>query len=257
MDGRLARKNSGFTLVEVLVALMIMALMAAMAWQGVDGVVRSRNDSQARLEQTLRLNTVVAQWEQDLSLVRDTGAAPGLQFDGVSVRMTRSVPGGMQVVVWSLRPSSLISGTSGTASTAGTASTTDTTVTPANTASTPLKGEVLQRWAGPVVTSKSDLQEQWFRSLQFLGSEPGQLSTMSGLSAWQIYFFQGNAWANAQSTGNSASPGNPGNAANPGTAGAATTSGMALPTGVRLVMTFAEGSGTVGSLTRDTALAPQ
>jgi general secretion pathway protein J len=63
MDGRLARTHSGFTLVEVLVALMIMALMAAMAWQGVDGVVRSRNDSQARLEQTLRLNTVVAQWE--------------------------------------------------------------------------------------------------------------------------------------------------------------------------------------------------
>jgi general secretion pathway protein J len=235
MDRRQSRKHSGFTLVEVLVALMIMALMAAMAWQGVDGVVRSRNDSQARLEQTLRLNTVVAQWEQDLGLVQDTGAAPGLQFDGVSLRMTRSAPGGMQVVVWSLRPSSLIGGTTGTTAT---------------TANPPLKGEVLQRWAGPVVTSKTDLQEQWFRSLQFLGGEPGQLSTMSGLSTWQIYFFQGNAWANAQSTGNSANPGNPGSGANPG------TSGIALPTGVRLVMTFAEGSGTVGSLTRDCALTP-
>jgi general secretion pathway protein J len=226
-------KQRGFTLVEVLVALMIMALMAAMAWQGVDGVVRSRNDSQARLEQTLRLNTVVAQWEQDLGLVQDTGAAPGLQFDGISLRMTRSVPGGMQVVVWSLRPSSLIGGTAATS------------------ADPPLKGEVLQRWAGPVVTSKSDLQEQWFRSLQFFGGEPGQLSTMSGLSTWQIYFFQGNAWANAQSTGNSANPGNPGTGANPGTAG------IALPTGVRLVLTFAEGSGNTGSLTRDSALAPQ
>jgi general secretion pathway protein J len=232
MRGNKAHSHRGFTLVEVLVALMVMALMAAMAWQGVDGVVRSRNDSQARLEQTLRLNTVVAQWEQDLGLVQDTGAAPGLQFDGVSVRMTRSAPGGMQVVVWSLRPSSLIGGSGG------------------NTANPPLKGEVIQRWAGPVVTSKNELQEQWFRSLQFLGTEPGQLSTMSGLSTWQIYFFQGNAWANAQSTGNSANPGNPGSGANPGTAG------VALPTGVRLVMTFAEGSGNVGSLTRDTALAP-
>ena len=225
-------KDSGFTLVEVLVALMVMALMAAMAWQGVDGVVRSRNDSQARLEQTLRLNTVVAQWEQDLSLIQDTSAAPGLQFDGVSLRLTRSTTGGMQVVVWSLRPSSLIGGSAGNVT---------------------LKAEVLQRWAGPVVTSKNELQEQWFRSLQFLGTEPGQLSTLSGLSTWQVYFYQGNAWANAQSTGNSAnagSPGNPAGAVNPGFAG------QALPTGVRLVLSFAEGSGNVGSLTRDSALAP-
>ena len=215
--------HRGFTLVEVLVALMVMALMAAMAWQGVDGVVRSRNDSQTRLEQTLRLNTVIAQWEQDLSLIQDTTAAPGLQFDGVSLRMTRSATGGMQVVVWSLRPSSLIGGSA------------------ANPA---LTGEVLQRWAGPVVTSKNELQEQWFRSLQFLGTEPGQLSTMSGLSTWQVYFYQGNAWANAQSTGNSSNPGNPGSV------------GQALPTGVRLVLTFAEGSGNVGCLTRDSALAP-
>jgi len=223
MSARRTQRQSGFTLVEVLVALMVMALMAAMAWQGVDGVVRSRNDSQTRLEQTLRLNTVIAQWEQDLNLIQDTAAAPGLQFDGVSLRMTRSATGGMQVVVWSLRPSSLIGGAA---------------------ASPALEGEVLLRWAGPVVTSKNELQEQWFRSLQFLGTEPGQLSTMSGLSTWQIYFYQGNAWANAQSSGNTA---------NPGSAGGV---GQALPTGVRLVLTFAEGSGNVGSLTRDSALAP-
>ena len=30
----------GFTLVEVLVALLVLSIMAAMAWQGVDGIVR-------------------------------------------------------------------------------------------------------------------------------------------------------------------------------------------------------------------------
>ena len=51
----------GFTLVEVLVALVVMAIMSLMAWQGVDGIVRTREISQARLEQTLRLETVIAQ----------------------------------------------------------------------------------------------------------------------------------------------------------------------------------------------------
>ena len=40
----------GFTLVEVLVALVVMSLLAVMAWQGVDGMVRARDASQRRLE---------------------------------------------------------------------------------------------------------------------------------------------------------------------------------------------------------------
>ena len=56
-------RMAGFTLVEVLVAMVVMAIMAGMAWQGVDGIVRARDSSQARLEQTLRLNSVIGQWE--------------------------------------------------------------------------------------------------------------------------------------------------------------------------------------------------
>ena len=40
----------GFTLVEVLVALLVMAIMAVMAWQGVDGIARAREISGSRLE---------------------------------------------------------------------------------------------------------------------------------------------------------------------------------------------------------------
>jgi general secretion pathway protein J len=70
------RFAAGFTLVEVLVALMVMAIMAVMAWQGVDGIVRARDANQARLERSLRLNTVIAQWEQDLAAVQDTTVVP-------------------------------------------------------------------------------------------------------------------------------------------------------------------------------------
>mgnify|MGYP001117702273 CR=1 FL=1 len=73
------RRSAGFTLVEVLVAMVVMALMSLMAWQGVDGIARTRESNQVRLEQTLRLETVVAQWEQDLAALQETGAVPALR----------------------------------------------------------------------------------------------------------------------------------------------------------------------------------
>lgn len=207
----------GFTLVEVLVALVILALMAGMAWQGVDGIVRTRDASQKQLEQTLRLNTVLAQWQTDLAAVQDTGAVPPLVFDGATLRMTRSVPDGVQVVAWSMRPQG--------------------------------SANAWERWAGPAVTGSAALQDSWFASQQLQGGEPGQLRTLEGLSQWQVYFFQGNSWSNAQSTGNVAAP-------MPAAPASAAAPRQALPSGVRVVLSFAPGSGLNGTLTRDSLLGP-
>ncbi len=162
---------SGFTLVEVLVALFIMAILAALAWRGLDGIVRAREGSQAVMDRTLRLNTVVTQWEQDLQAVQETGAVPALSFDGQSLRLTRRVEGGVALVVWAVR------------------------------------GGVWQRWAAPTATRVADISDHWLRSQQLLGNEPGQL-TVAEASTWQVYFYRGNAWTNPQSTGNFATPGN-------------------------------------------------
>ena len=78
---------AGFTLVEVLVALLVMSLLAVMAWQGIDGMVRARDASQQRLEATLRLNTALAQWQQDLLSVQQTPVVPGLRFDGAALQL--------------------------------------------------------------------------------------------------------------------------------------------------------------------------
>ena len=211
---KLVPASDGFTLVEVLVALVIMAIMSLMAWQGVDGIVRTREASQTRLEQTLRLQTVVLQWEQDLAALQESSAVPALTCDGQTVRLTRRTEGGLQVVAWSLRPD-------------GTAST-------------------WQRWAGPAVTTTTALQDGWLRTQQFQGNEPGQLRALAGLDQWQVYFYQGNAWSNCQSTGdiNAAASAPPG------------ATRQALPSGVRLMLTFAPGSGLAGSLVRDTLIAP-
>lgn len=217
----------GFTLVEVLVALMIMSVIAGMAWQGVDGIVRARDASNSLLQQSLRLNTVMAQWEQDLASLQDTPVVPALAFDGASLRMTRRAEAGLQLVVWSLRA--------------------------ANGLTQPAAGDnagasTWLRWAGPVVTSQAELQEQWLRSQQFQGVEAGQLRVLEGVSQWQVYYFRAGdpSWTNAQSSGNTA----------PGTTFQPTVRARP-PIGVRLVLTLAPGQPRQGSLRRDVALGPQ
>lgn len=217
--GGRARQSAGFTLVEVLVAMLVMSVIALMAWQGVDGIVRTRDASQARLEQSLRLSTALAQWEQDLASVQETPNVPALTYDGATLRLTRRAEQGMQVVAWSLRPDAVT-------------------------------GARWQRWASAPVTGAGELQQIWTRSLQFLGDEPGQLQVLSGLSQWQLYYFRGNAWTNAQSSGDTVSMVS-------STVDGAASQRQLLPNGVRLVLTFGPGSGHTGSLIRDLALGPQ
>jgi general secretion pathway protein J len=218
------KSAGGFTLVEVLVAMMVMAIMAVMAWQGVDGIVRTRNASQARLEQTLRLSTVIAQWDQDLASIQDSTAVPqSLQCDGTSVRMVRHTPDGLQIVAWSYRPDD--------------------------------SGGAWVRWAGPSVTTTGQLTDSWLRSLQLQGGESGSLSTLTGMTGWQVYFYQTNGWANCQSTGNLVVQ-TAATAASGASAAAPTAARVALPGGVRVVLSFAAGSGLNGDLTRDTLLGP-
>jgi general secretion pathway protein J len=225
--------------VEVLVALLIMAILAAMAWQGLDVMVRSRDSNDAVLTRTLRLNTVVTQWEQDLQAVQDVRAVPAISFDGQSLRLTRRTEGGVSLVVWAVR------------------------------------GGIWQRWVSPPVTRVDDLREHWLRSQQLLGNEAGQLNLVEA-SSWQVYFFRGGAWTNAQSTGDlsvptqvalptaaitppppaSAASGVSGGASAPSPTGAASAPLFEaprelLPAAVRLVIVLG-----AGTLTRDIALGP-
>jgi general secretion pathway protein J len=214
-----ASAATGFTLIEVLVAMTVMAIMAVMAWQGVDGIVRTRDATQSRLEKTLRLNTVIAQWDQDLAAIQDSSVVPqALSCDGATVRLTRRTPTGLQIVAWSLRADG--------------------------------DQAAWVRWASPAVTTTGALQENWLRSLQLQDNEPGAIRALTGLSAWQVYFYQGNAWANCQSSGDVAA------APPPASAASAVAVRTLLPKGVRVVLSFAPSSGVGGDLTRDTLVGP-
>jgi general secretion pathway protein J len=218
----------GFTLVEVLVALFIMAVLAAMAWQGVDGIVATRNASKTRMEQLLRVNSVLAQFQQDLEFNQESCALPQSTpyFDGISLRITRRTSEGLQLVVWSLR------------------------------------GGTWLRWAGPSVTTVRGLTDQWMNSQQFMGNEPGQLRALTGITEWQAYCFRGNAWSNCQSSAGSGAPGEGSGGSAPPPPTASKSLCLAQDdtnklNAMRVVLSFGEGSGYTGNVTRDIALGVQ
>lgn len=203
------RDDQGFTLVEVLVALVVMSILAGLAWQAVDAMVRSRAAVDEQSQRLQVMGTALAQWEQDLQGLLTDGPIPAVHFDGARLRLTRRVPQGVQLVVWSLRQG------------------------------------VWQRWAGPTTNQESVLAQAWAQVPQMQGREPGHLTLAEGVTGWQVYFFRGNAWANAQSTGDLVAAGV---AASQGSQ--ALPNRERLPQGVRLVLTLQGPSGN-GTLTRD------
>jgi len=151
-SGRRAERSRGFTLIEVLVSLLILAVLAGTAWKGVDAITTARQVADGNLKQTLRLQSVMTQLESDLAQVMDTLVVTGLQFDGANLRMTRRSGTGVQVVVWSLR-----------------------------------EGRWL-RWASPPTSRVGELQDFWLRSMQLQGREAGTLTALKGVAQWQVWF---------------------------------------------------------------------
>lgn len=229
-----ARRGAGFTLVEVLVALVLMALLAGMAWRGLDGMLRAGEQTQQSIERSATLQTALMQWEQDLEQIQDSGKiVPALAFDGRFLRLTRRHPQGLQVVAWYLEDGQWC------------------------------------RWASAPVTGLADLRRAWERSQQPVTLAAERLSVQSGVQDLQLYYFWDNAWANAQSTGGEApvekeasppapAPSSPSGEASgpvPGAPTAADDRGQPLPKGIRLQLQFGPGSGLNGTLTRQVLLA--
>jgi general secretion pathway protein J len=207
------RTQRGFTLIELLVALTVMAVLAGLSWTGVDSLIRSREATQAALDRSVRLATVMTQWEQDFAALHETASAPALQFDGRTLRLTRTGDGGVRVVTWTVRDAAWY------------------------------------RWAGPAVQRQGELQQSWLGSQQHQGGEAGELKLVDGVAGWQLYYYRGNAWTNAQSSGNQQA--RPPTGAASGNA-AALEEREDLPDGIRLVLALP-----AGPLTRDIIVPPQ
>ena len=60
--------QQGFTLIEVMVAIMLMALVSVIAWRGLDSVTRADQHLQASTQQTEVLLRALNQMQRDISL---------------------------------------------------------------------------------------------------------------------------------------------------------------------------------------------
>jgi len=219
-------RSAGFTLIEVLVSLFILAVPAGGAGRGVDAIGTARQVADDNLQGTLRLQSVMTQLDADMAQVYDTQVVKGFQFDGANLRLTRRASGGVQVVVWSVRDRKLL------------------------------------RWASPETARVGDLQDHWRRASQLQGREPGTLVALTGVDQWQVYCFRSGALSNCQSSGNVvASPGSStsGGDSSSGAAAAAAASiaREQLPQAIRSQITLGDGSVAAGTLSRDIILSPQ
>jgi general secretion pathway protein J len=216
-DGKARRATLGFTLVELMVALMVMALLSLMSWRGLDAMGRAQSQTQARAGDLLTLQSGLAQWGADLDAMatelgtlRTTASATQpspLEWNGKVARITRYSAGaqdpGLRVVAWTLSDDR-----------AG--------------------RRAWLRWQSPVLRSRAELQQAWLEAAVWAQS-PKEASrtrevSIVALVDWQLFYYRGDAWTNPGSSSDS-----------PGT----------TPDGVRLILNLPDGLPLVGKISRD------
>ena len=215
------QRQRGFTLVELLVALMVMALLAVLSWRGLDGMHRAQTRTQQRADEVLTLQAGLSQWSADLNALLQLPNISTIDWNGRSLRLVRRSTepnaAGPLVVAWSLRN---VDGT-----------------------------DQWLRWQSPVVRNNAALTQAW-NNAALWAQNPGDEArraevALTPLSDWQVFYYRDGAWSNPQSSSATTAT------APSSTASSAASTDSSIPDGVRLVLTLPPGQALSGVLTRD------
>ena len=205
LTSQTARGAPGFTLVEVLVALALMAVLALLSWRGLDSMLRTRDITGARIHTVALAQVSLLQWQADLNAVQTVPLLmndTALSWDGRVIRMLRrsgtpllaedslrqiptpdqatpqaaaSADAGMQVVAWTVRDGHW------------------------------------WRWQSPDMRLRGEVLQAWQQAAQW-GQNPNEdlrryEAQLMPVQSWQLFYFRENAWVNPlSSAGNSAAP---------------------------------------------------
>lgn len=111
LDAHMKSRSGGFTLVELIIAVTILAMVAILGWRGLDGIVRSRVALTAEMEQTRGMQLTFAQLQSDCAQIAPKSlmtTRPALLAEPGRLLMVRMVfadqqPTRLQVVDYRLR----------------------------------------------------------------------------------------------------------------------------------------------------------
>jgi general secretion pathway protein J len=146
------RRTAGFTLIEVMVALLIMAILAGLAFRGIEALVHAKDAALSSTDRTLKLNTGMSQFEYDVSQVIDTKVMrTPIMWDGATLRMARRTPAGVQLVLWTLQD------------------------------------RRWQRWASGSYIHMSELSDAWMRSQQWDSISGSAITVLDNVDDFQYY----------------------------------------------------------------------
>lgn len=217
--------SKGFTLVEVLVALVVMSIMAVLSWQGIDGMAKASAQHRNRSDDVAAVQTALLQWRTDLDHMIDasqtppaalaagagnSGTAKAVEFDSRILRITRRYEGDeLRVIAWGSRRVETATGDS----------------------------RRFLRWVSEPIRTRGQWQAAWDQAARW-GQNPSQAdrtqeTNVLGIEEWQIFYYRNDSWSNPLSESGTA------------------TQNSAHPDGVRLILQLAPGQLPGGKLSMD------
>lgn len=172
-------RQRGFTLVELLVGLAVMAVLAMLSWRGLDTMMRTRDSTQARIDAVAASQVALSQWRADLNgMLGLSGILNGnsLAWDGRVMRILRrsntllpqGQDAGLLVTAWTVRDGQW------------------------------------RRWQSGDITHLVQIDQAWREAAQW-GQNPSNQAlqreaVLMPASSWNLFFLRDNAWANPLSS---------------------------------------------------------